>query len=65
MAAVCHGATAQAASAGYLPSNREILQRAATQWRKMAEQAAVGEAPTQAASTRVPTSVDPGNNGKG
>jgi hypothetical protein len=46
-------------------ANREILQRAAAQWRMMAEQAAAREALTHTASPRVPTSVDPGKNGKG
>jgi hypothetical protein len=36
-------------------ANREILQRAAAQWRKMAEQAAVNKAPSQAASAPVPS----------
>jgi hypothetical protein len=31
------------AAACHAPSNREILQRAATQWRRMAEEAAVGK----------------------
>jgi hypothetical protein len=39
-------------------SNREMLQAAAVQWRKMAKESAVGDAPSQVASARVPGSVD-------
>jgi hypothetical protein len=53
------------AAACHSQPNREILQKAAAQWRLMAEQAAVREAATQKTSPRVPTSVEPGKNSKG